>query len=369
MPTRSPDWPPPEFDNVGRRLRPGGVRRLARRGPPGRRPASPTVATPRTRLAWRAGRSVRGVLDPATRSVPQPGQRHQRRQSSCAVRHRCRGRHCAHDWRPLRPLGRHDRRPDRVGDVLLRQRARPAADRDYPMRSRLRRLARGHQRHPSGSHRPAVVHHHLGDLAGLSWPAHDGDERLSSRRQVSRRLRADYRRQASVRLPHVAAVVPCGRAAGDAVPAAHPHGQLGLRNRAEPHRGQESRRAGRPHHGDAVRLVGPHVRYRRGRGSRAILFDRRQPRRRLGTDRHRDGGDRRHVADRRLRQRARHDVGRVHVRHGERRPVAGWPARLLGQHLPRRRGARRGPDQPHGHRSLRDDPRSARARTTDHRRR
>ena len=68
---------------------------------------------------------------------------------------------------------------------------------------------------------------------------HDGDERLSSRSQVSRRLRADDRRQASVWLPHVAAVVPRGRAAGDAVPAAHPHGQLGLRNRAEPHRGQE----------------------------------------------------------------------------------------------------------------------------------
>ena len=36
MPTRSPGWPPPEFDNVGK-LRPGWVRRLARRGPPGRR--------------------------------------------------------------------------------------------------------------------------------------------------------------------------------------------------------------------------------------------------------------------------------------------------------------------------------------------
>ena len=36
---------------------------------------------------------------------------------------------------------------------------------------------------------------------------------------------------------------------------------------------KNSRRAGRPHHGDAVRLVGSHVWYRRGRGSRAILLD------------------------------------------------------------------------------------------------
>ena len=42
-------------------------------------------------------------------------------------------------------------------------------------------------------------------------------------------------------------------------------------------------------------------------------------------------------------------LGRVHVRHGQCRPAVGRPAGLLGQHLPRRRCARRGVDQPHCH--------------------
>ena len=58
---------------------------------------------------------------------------------------------------------------------------------DHPVRARVRRAARGHQRRHSGAHRPAVVHHHAGDLAGLSWHPHDEDERLSGRGQVSRR--------------------------------------------------------------------------------------------------------------------------------------------------------------------------------------
>ena len=78
---------------------------------------------------------------------------------------------------------------------------------------------------------------------------------------------------------------------------------------------------------------------------RAIFFDRRQSRNRLGADRHRHGGDRRHPADGRIWKRHWHGPRRAHVRHGQRRPVAGGSARLLGQYIPRRRRARRSADK------------------------
>ena len=209
--------------------------------------------------------------------------------------------------------------------------------------------ARSRQRRHPGAHGAAVVHHHPGDVAGLSRRPDDEHQRISGCGQVSRVLRAGDRGQASVRLSHVAALVPCGRGARHVLPAAHPHGELDLRHRAESHRGQESRRAGRSHDSCAIRLVGLHIGCRRGRRGRTILLDRREPRRWLGAHRDRDDGHRRHVAHRGLRQRSRHRAWRVHVRHGQCRPPAGRASGLLGQHLPRRRCARCGVDQPDGH--------------------